>query len=125
MAGMVLRAGPRRLLVLQVAEGVAKDCAVLARKFRGPGALARADQLVRASLSVVSNIAEGCGRGSTADFRRFLIMARGSAHETLAQLRLVKPGTDDERSLVRALQSRTILFLKLLSRLHANPPPDS
>ena len=121
---MVLRAEPRRLLVFQVAEGIARDCVVLARAFRGPGAFARGDQLVRASHSVVSNIAEGCGRGSVADFRRFVIMARGSANETLAQLRLVELTGLKHRSLVGSLRSRTILVLKLLTRLHAHPPPD-
>src|SRR3989442_15244010 len=121
---MVLRAAPSRLLVFQVAETIANDCATLARTFRGPGAFARADQLVRASQSIVANIAEGCGRGSVADFRRFLLIARGSAHETLAHLRLVEPSTAEEHSLIRSLQSRTILVLKLLTRLHAHPPPE-
>ena len=120
---MILRAEPSRLLVFQVAQNIANDCAALARTFRGPGACARGDQLVRASQSVVSNIAEGCGRGSVADFRRFLLIARGSAHETLAQLRLLEP-TADEPGLVRSLQSRTALVLKLLTRLHTHPPPD-
>jgi hypothetical protein len=34
---MVLRADPRRLLVSEVAEEVAKGCAELAKTFRGPG----------------------------------------------------------------------------------------
>ena len=121
---MVLRAEPSRLLVFQVAARIATDCATLARTFRGPGAFARADQLVRASQSVVSNIAEGCGRGSVADFRRFLLIARGSAHETLAQLRFVESTTAEQRSLVRSVESRTFLVLKLLTRLHAHPPPE-
>jgi len=120
---MVLRADPSRLLVLQVAEGVARDCATLAKTFRGPGAFARGDQLVRASLSVPSNIAEGCGRGTLPDFRRFLLHARGSAQETLTQLRVIEPQTRRERSAVRSLQSRTVLVLKLISRLYDNPPP--
>ena len=96
---MVLRAEPSRLLVFQVAESIANDCTTLAQTFRGPGVFARADQLVRASHSIVANIAEGCGRGSVADFRRFLLI-------------------------VRSMESRTFLVLKLLTRLHAHPPPE-
>ena len=121
---MVLRANPGSLRVVQVAEHVARGCAVLARRFRGPGSLARADQLLRASTSIVSNIVEGCGRGSVADFRRFLLHARGSAQETLSQLRLVVPTTDEQRSTIRSLQSSTVLVLKMLTRLYEHPPPD-
>jgi four helix bundle protein len=121
---MVLRANPSRLLVSQVAAAVARECAELAKTFRGPGAFARGDQLVRASLSVVSNIAEACGRGTVPDFRRFLLHARGSAQETLAQLRLVDSASAEQRRQLRSLQSRTVFVLKLLNRLYQHPPPD-
>jgi hypothetical protein len=81
---MVLRVDPSRLLVSHVAEGVARQYAALAKTFRGPAAFARGDQLVRASLSVVSNIAEGCGRGTVADFRR---SQRPSLIVTASQIR--------------------------------------
>lgn len=110
--------------MVQVAEHVAKECALLAQTLRGPGMLSRADQLVRASTSIALNIVEGCGRGSVADFRRFLLQARGSAQETLTLLRLVVPTDEDQRSTVRSLQSRSVLILKMLTRLYEHPPPD-
>lgn len=47
-------------------------------------------QIRRSASSIPTNIAEGCGRGSDADFSRFLQMAFGSASETEYLLLLVK-----------------------------------
>jgi len=48
------------------------------------------DQMMKASLSIPSNIAEGAERGSIADFIRFLHIAKGSAAELRTQLFIVR-----------------------------------
>ena len=47
-------------------------------------------QTRRSGTSVPTNIAEGCGRGSDADLRRFLQIAMGSASELEYQLLLTR-----------------------------------
>ena len=47
-------------------------------------------QLRRASVSVVSNIAEGFGRSSKADQEHFYTMASGSLYEIKSQLLIAK-----------------------------------
>lgn len=43
-------------------------------------------QLMRSSLSVILNIAEGGGKGSDKEFNRFLGIASGSLYEVLASI---------------------------------------
>jgi four helix bundle protein len=48
------------------------------------------DQIRKATISVVSNIAEGFGRYSAKEFRNYLSIARGSAYEIQTQLYLAR-----------------------------------
>ena len=80
-------------------------------------------QLVRAADSVGANIAEGSGRGSSQDYRRFLRMARGSLYETLHWLRraykrklITAKQTEDLRLLVAELSPTLNAYLRSVSR---------
>jgi four helix bundle protein len=48
------------------------------------------DQIRRAAVSVVSNIAEGYERGTTTEFVQFLYIAKGSCGEVRAQLGIAR-----------------------------------
>jgi four helix bundle protein len=121
---MTLHANPARLLVHQLASGNARDAVRLARTLNGPGAQARGDQLVRAALSVSSNIAEACGRGTIREFRQFLLYARGSAQELTSQLEVAKGAHPTQQRVIVQLQTRTVLVLKMLRGLYDRPPKD-
>lgn len=48
------------------------------------------NQIRRASISIESNIAEGCGRNSNKELTRFLYIAQGSAKEVNCQILIAR-----------------------------------
>lgn len=79
-------------------------------------------QIRRSASSIPSNIAEGCGRGSDADFARFLQIAMGSACELEYQLLLArdlnylnKLRHEDLTRRVNEVQRMLAAFLKKLA----------
>ena len=74
-------------------------------------------QLRRASSSVAANIAEGCGRESQAEFRRFLIIANGSATEVEYFLFLAYELKMVEEKEYEDLMNKVVILNKQLNRL--------
>jgi four helix bundle protein len=71
----------RNLKVWQKAQEVVVEIYKLTSRFPKDELYGLTSQARRAAVSIVANIAEGCGRGSDADFARFLQMAIGSSFE--------------------------------------------
>ena len=80
----------KRLTVWQRAYRLSLELMKEAGGFDGPARFALGDQITRAAISVPSNIAEGSGRGSNKEFKRFLSIALGSAYELDTQIRLAR-----------------------------------
>ena len=72
----------RKLVVWQKAHKLVLDVyADSAQHLRHPDAWPVRDQMRPAAISIPSNIAEGTGRGTDPDFRRFLFHSLGSTNE--------------------------------------------
>ena len=82
-------------------------------------------QLRRSTTSVASNIAEGCGRGSDADFARFLYMALGSASEAEYQMLLAHDLKFLDRTAYGELTERVVEVKRMLSALTRTVKADS
>ena len=76
------------LVVWQKAMELVKAVYALSKAFPPDERYALTDQLRCAVVSIPSNIAEGSGRSSNADYAHFLSIARGSLYETMTQLRV-------------------------------------
>ena len=79
----------RQLYVWQASVDLAVRIIALSDRLIAQRRFAIADQLVRAALSVPSNIAEGQGRSTVKDRRHYLVQARGSLYELETQLEIV------------------------------------
>ena len=80
----------RRLKVWQLSTRLVVELYRVTSRFPKQEMFGLTAQCRRAAVSVVSNIAEGSGRGTPAEFRRYMVIARGSLHEVAAQLLLTR-----------------------------------
>jgi four helix bundle protein len=75
------------------------------------------DQMRRAAVSVMANIAEGFGRGTDPQFLKFLDIARGSAAETEALLILAEDLDPDVSRKTDAMRRRLSLCVSMIAKL--------
>jgi four helix bundle protein len=78
------------------------------------------DQIRRAAISVMSNIAEGFGRYSRRDFHRFLAIARGSTLEMRSQLYVAVDLNLIDEAKHRTLQRQCVELERMIAALRSS-----
>jgi len=114
--GVMERTNFEKLQVYQLSEKIADSIWNIVITWDSLAKDTVGKQIVRSADSIGANIAEGSGRGSHQDNRRFVRMARGSLYETMHWLR---------RSYMRKLLSQAevkklqVLIEELTPKLNA------
>jgi four helix bundle protein len=115
----------RKLNVWQKAHQLTLETYAFSARLTAPATWPLRNQLLRAVISVPSNIAEGAGRGSDADFNRFLVHALGSLNEVEYDFLLARDlgmmGAADHARLSRQVAEVRRMLSGLMSGL--KPPP--
>jgi len=111
----------QKLEIWRESVSISKDCYSIVEKLRKDKHYAFADQLVRASLSISCNIAEGSGSATKKDFANFLNISRRSLFECaniiiiLYEFRLIEQGEMDTLlSNYKSLSAKIYYFRKTL-----------
>ena len=71
----------KKLVVWQKARSLTVSCYQVTNKFPTAEQFGLTSQIRRCAVSIMANIAEGCGRATKLDFKRFMGMAAGSLCE--------------------------------------------
>jgi four helix bundle protein len=78
----------RDLIVWQKSMKLVTDIYAITRSFPADELYTLTSQLRRCAISIPSNIAEGYGRNSTNDYKRFLQISTGSLFELQTQIEI-------------------------------------
>ena len=111
------------LVAWQKARGLAAEVYRITSQGRFAHDFGLRDQVRRAAVSIMSNIAEGFERYSRAEFKHFLSVARGSAAEVRSQIYLARDlGYVDQPTFER-LRNECTEVSRLLGRLRTRLGP--
>lgn len=80
----------KKLQVWQKAHNFTVNLYKISSSFPDSEKFGLTNQIRRASVSIESNISEGCGRGSNKELTRFLYIAKGSAAEVECQILIAR-----------------------------------
>ena len=111
----------KKLLVWRKSHALALNVHRVATQIRGRDQISLRSQMLRAAMSIPSNIVEGTGKGSAAEFCRFLAIAVGSTSELEYHLMMARDTKIISNSDFDALSRQAIDIRKMLCGLIAKP----
>lgn len=119
----------RQLAVWVKAMEVAKAVYVLSERLPKREEYRLTSQLIRAAISVPSNIAEGRARGTRKDYAHFISIARGSTAEVETLLLLAESvslvPSEDVRAVLASVEEVGRMLNSLHAKLKAPPTPNT
>ena len=114
-----------QLSVWQKSHQFTLDVYTLTRAYPKDELFGLTSQIRRSSSSIATNIAEGYGRGSDADFGRFLQMAMGSASESEYQILLSFDLNYIDENQYKQMNAKVTEIKRMLSSLISKTKADS
>ncbi|MCW3126373.1 MAG: ribosomal protein [Bacteroidetes bacterium] len=112
----------KELKVWQKARVLVKEVYLVSAKFPSEERYGITQQFRNATISISNNIAEGCGRRTDADFKRFIDISCGSATETenmtylALDLNFIK--TEEHQKLISAIEEIQKMLIGLYNSLN-------
>ncbi|MDX2302004.1 MAG: four helix bundle protein [Microscillaceae bacterium] len=106
----------RELVIWKESKEIAKSIYKLSALLPKDELYGLKSQIQKSSVSISSNIAEGCSRSSDLDFKRFLEMALGSTFELETQLIIIEEtGLVSNEKLIEIFNNISLLQKRLNS----------
>jgi len=106
----------RELKIWQKSQELVKEIYQITNVFPPPESYSLTSQIRRASVSISTNVAEGCGRETNKDFMRFLDIANGSAFELETLLIL----SSDLNYLDKGIMDKTLSTIQEIEKMIFN-----
>jgi four helix bundle protein len=111
----------RDLIVWQKSMNLVTEIYAVTRSFPSDELYGLTSQLRRCAVSTPSNIAEGYGRNSTSDYKRFLTIAVGSTFELQTQIEIAANlkylSSDMFGEICNAAKEIELMLLSLIKKL--------
>jgi four helix bundle protein len=108
------------LMVWQKARGLTKEIYTMTSRGQFARDFGLSQQIQRASVSIMSNLAEGFERGGRAEFHQFIVVSKASCAEVRCQLYVALDVGYINQLEFDALKSKVEEISKLLSRLKSS-----